>query len=295
MRWTALCGAGLFLAAIALLAAGQSPLPSQTLRVDLDLVLVPVSVTDGDGRPVPGLKVSDFRLWEDRIEQEIRYVSAESMPASIGVVLDVSNSMNGILPVAQNAVAAFLEAGHTEDEYFLIEFNDQPRVTESFTHNVDLLRNRLIKAPPEGQTALYDALYRGVSLVQRGINPRKALLIVTDGEDNHSRYSRSNIEEYIRESSVQMYAIGISSSFGKGALRELTGTTGGRAVFADDDEDLEAITRQIAVEMKNQYVLGYVSTNEERDGNWRELRVRVDSGDGRLTVRARRGYYASRY
>ena len=96
MRWTALCGAGLFLVAGALLATGQSPLPSQTLRVDLDLVLVPVSVTDEDGRPVPGLKQSDFRLWEDRVEQEIRYVSAESMPASIGVVLDVSNSMNGI-------------------------------------------------------------------------------------------------------------------------------------------------------------------------------------------------------
>jgi Ca-activated chloride channel family protein len=294
MRSTALCGAILFLASGALLATAQSPVPSQTLRVDLDLVLVPVSVTDADGRPVPGLRASDFRLWEDRIEQDIRYASAESMPASIGVILDVSNSMNGILPVAQEAVAAFLEAGHTEDEYFLIEFNDQPRLAEEFTHDVNLLRNRLIQAPPEGRTALYDALYRGVSLVQRGINPRKALLIVTDGEDNRSRYSRSNIEEYIRESSVQMYAIGISSSFGKGALRELTSTTGGRAVFADDDDDLEEITRQIAIEMKNQYVLGYVSTNQDRDGNWRELRVRVAS-DEQLSVRARRGYYASRY
>ena len=272
--------------------------PAHTVRVDLELVLVPVSVTDANGAPVGGLGRGDFRLWEDRIEQEIEYFSAESVPASIGIVLDTSNSMNGAVQVARGAVAAFLEAGHLEDEYFLLEFSDQPHLREDFTGDVSQLRNRIVRTPPNGQTALYDAVYRAISKAQQGQHARKALLIVTDGEDNNSRYSRTNLENYVREAGVQIWAIGISSSFGKGVLRELTGLTGGEAVFADDDDDMETISREVAMAMTSQYLLGYVSTNRVRDGGWRELRVRIDGGEdapSALSVRAKRGYYARAY
>jgi Ca-activated chloride channel family protein len=268
------------------------------LRVDLDLVLVPVTVTDGEGRVVRNLREADFALWEDRIEQQVRYFSAESVPASIGIVLDTSNSMNSTVIAARDAVSAFLDAGHLEDEYFLMEFNDQPQLQEDFTGDVNRLNNLVLRTSPDGKTALYDAVYRAISKAQQGQHPRKVILIVSDGEDNNSRYSRAHLENYIRESGVQIYALGISSHFGKSVLRDLTELTGGRAVFADEDDDLRSVARALAIEMTSQYVLGYVSTNDGRDGQWRELRVRADRGPEAppaLTVRARRGYYARAY
>jgi Ca-activated chloride channel family protein len=276
-------------------AAGQAfPDYGETLRVDLDLVLVPATVLDTGGRVVDSLSPRSFRLWEDRIEQEIRQVSSESVPTSIGVVLDTSDSMNADLARTRNAIGVFLDSGHAEDEYFLIEFNDQPELRSDFTGDVAFLRREATDTIPEGRTALYDAIYRAISKLEQGNHARKALLIVTDGEDNHSRYSRRNLENYVRESGVQIYALGVASSFGKGVLRDLSELTGGRAAFADGDDDLEAIARELSREMTSQYVLSYVSTNQEHAGEWREIRVRVEpEGDSApFTVRARRGYYA---
>lgn len=285
------------LVAFAAVARSQSFPSGDTLRVDLDLVLVPASVTDARGGVVRDLVAGDFRIWEDRVEQRIEYFSKESVPASIGIVLDTSNSMNERVELARDAVAAFLNAGHREDEYFLIEFNDEPRLREDFTEDVDRLHRSVLRTSSAGQTALYDAVYRAISKAQQGRHPRKALLIISDGEDNNSRYSRANIESYIRESGVQVYALGISTLFGKSLLRDLTDLTGGRAVFADEDDDLQALARELATEMTSQYVLGYVSTNAERNGAWRELRVRADGSEetSDLTVRAKRGYYARAY
>lgn len=284
----------LLLVACGSIASGQSLDPAPTIRVDLDLVLVPVSVSDAEGRPVMALKAEDFGLWEDRIRQDVTYFSGESVPTSVGIVLDTSDSMNRTTRAAQRAVEAFLNAGNAEDEYFLIEFNDQPELKQDFTGDVNRLHRRVVRTSPDGQTALYDAVYRAISKVQQGRHARKALLIVTDGEDNHSRYSKNSLENYVRESGVQIYSLGISSSFGKSFLRDLADLTGGEAVFADSDDDLEAISRDIARTMSGQFLLGYVSTNQERDGAWRELRVRVEREDDRgpFTVRAKRGYYA---
>jgi len=289
LHWTLLA-----LATAASAVQGQSLMPESTVRVDLDLVVVPVTVTDQQGGLVRNLDADRFRLWEDRIEQDVGYFSRESVPTSIGIVLDTSDSMNTAADAAHQAVEAFLSAGSTEDEYFLIEFSDQPQLREDFTHDVSRLHNRVIRTAPEGQTALYDAVYRAISKVQQGRHARKALLIVTDGEDNNSRYSRSNLENYVRESGVQLYTLGIASSFGKGVLRELADLTGGQAVFADEDDDLESIARDMAVTMSSQYMLGYVSTNRDRNGEWREVRVRVQGEvvDEAFTVQAKRGYYA---
>jgi len=277
--------------------AQSSEGPAPTLRVDLELILVPASVTDLDGGVVRNLDAGDFRVWEDRIEQKIQYFSAESVPASIGILLDTSDSMNEKVERARDAVEAFLDAGHVEDEYFLIEFSDQPQLQEDFTADASLLRRRVLRTAPDGRTALYDAVYRALSKAQQGQHTRKVLLIISDGEDNNSRYSRANMENYIRESGVQIYALGISSHFGKSVLQDLTDLTGGRAVFAEEDDDLQMLARGLAREMTSQYVLGYVSTNGERDGEWRELRVRAERAEPApaLTVRAKRGYYARSY
>lgn len=293
MKLTQVCGAILIVAGTAAGTLAQS-IPS--LSVDLELVLVPATVTDADGGVVRDLDAGDFHLWEDRVEQDIRYFSAESVPASIGIVLDTSHSMSTSVELSQQAVSAFLEAGHSEDEYFLIQFDDEARLHEDFTPDVDRLNRSVLRAAPDGGTALYDAVYRAIAKAQEGQYARKVILIVSDGEDTNSRYSLSQIEDYVRESGVQVYALGISALFGKTVLRELTDLTGGKAIFAKPGDDLEALARRLAKDMTSQYVLGYVSTNGERNGAWRELRVRAgndekeDAAD--LTVRARRGYYA---
>lgn len=297
MNWTLnltqICGAILIVAGSAAGTLAQS-IPG--FSVDLDLVLVPATVTDGRGGVVRNLDARDFRLWEDRVEQNIRYFSTESVPASIGIVLDTSHSMSGSVQLTQRAVSAFLEAGHSEDEYFLIQFDDKARLHEDFTPDIDRLNRSVLRAAPEGGTALYDAVYRAIAKAQEGQHARKVILIVSDGEDTNSRYSLSQIEDYVRESGVQIYALGISSLFGRSVLRDLTDLTGGKAIFAEESDDLEALARQLATEMTSQYMLGYVSTNDDRDGAWRELRVRAGKDESEeapdLTVRARRGYYA---
>lgn len=297
MNWTLnltqICGAILILAGSAAGILAQS-IPG--ISVDLDLVLVPTTVTDTGGGVVRNLDAGDFRLWEDRVEQDIRYFSTESVPASIGIVLDTSQSMSASVALTQKAVSAFLEAGHSEDEYFLIQFDDEARLHEDFTPDIDRLNRSVLRAAPEGGTALYDAVYRAIAKAQEGQHARKVILIVSDGEDTNSRYSLSQIEDYVRESGVQIYALGISSLFGRTVLRDLAELTGGKAIFADESDNLEAFARQLATEMTSQYMLGYVSTNGDRDGAWRELRVRAgrdESEEARdLTVRARRGYYA---
>jgi len=289
----------LLLTAVAVTSVrGQTPFGDpEILRVDLDLVLVPVSVRDTQGRLLTELGAADFRLWEDRVEQEIEYFARESTPASIGIVLDTSNSMNSTVDMARRSVRAFLDAGHVEDEYFLIEFSDQPQLREDFTFDISRLNRNVTSSAPDGKTALYDAVYRAISKAQDGQHARKALLIITDGEDNNSRYSRGNLENYVRESGIQIYVLGIGSSFGKGVLRDLAGLTGGTAVFADSDDNLEDIARSLAREITNQYVLGYVSTNDDRNGSWREIQVRVEGHGSRpaATAQTRRGYYARSY
>ena len=165
----------------------RMPVEGQSVRVDLDLVLVTASVVDAQGRPVTGLDVDDLAIWEDGVQQEIEHFSTEFGAASVGIALDVSNSMEETVTLARDAAAQFLQAGTARDEYFLLEFDDRPRITQDFTGDVTQLLNRLVAHVPDGNTALYDAVYLGVSRLRDGPNPRKALLVVTDGEDNRSR------------------------------------------------------------------------------------------------------------
>jgi Ca-activated chloride channel family protein len=279
-------------------SGAQTP---STLSVDVDLVLLNATVTDPANRYITGLKQEHFRLWEDKIQQEIRYFSAEEIPLSVGIIFDVSGSMEDKLTPARLAANSFLRTGNRGDEYFLVEFSDSPRVVHDFTTDVAKLETSLLLTRAKGRTSLYDALYLGLEKVNRGSNFRKALLLITDGEDNHSRYSFSDVREFAREHDVLIYPIGIVGHVaqalgysGRAVLENLATLTGGAAFFPSSVDALDSICAQIGVDLRNQYVLGYRSMNSSKDGSWRKIRVKIDSPKGMppLSVRAKTGYYA---
>jgi len=273
-----------------------------SIKVALDVVLVPVTVTDNQNRPVEGLHAENFQIWDDKVEQKIQYFSSEDTPVSLGLVFDTSGSMSSTLNAARSAASTFLKTGNPEDEYFLVEFNDRPQIAQNFTTDVGRLQRDLISREAQGYTAFLDAVYLALQNVRLGSYPRKALLMITDGEDNHSRYTLDDIKEMLKESDVQLYAIGpIYAPYlkprgaGRALLEELAEVTGGRAVFPNSVDELEEICAQISLELKSQYVLGFVPSNTTADGKWRKLRVKVNplTGMSHLNVRARAGYYAA--
>src|SRR6058998_933074 len=283
-------------------SADKAP-PTQTLKVDVDLVLVNATVTDPLSRYVSGLEAEHFQIWEDKIEQKIAYFSSEDVALSLGMIFDVSGSMKDKISTARDAAVTFLKTGNPEDEYFLVEFSNRPEVAEDFTTDVTRLQNRLIFTPAKGMTAMYDSVYLGLEKLKEGNNPKKALLLITDGEDNRSRYTFSNVKDFVKEQDVQIYGIGIVDNFnsqlgsghtGRAMVEELSDLTGGRAFFPDSVYDLEDICTKIAVELKNQYVIGYSSTNAAKDGKWRKLRLKINPPKGlpHLNVRSKSGYYA---
>jgi Ca-activated chloride channel family protein len=286
-------------------SASESPQTPDVpaLRVDVDLVLLQATVTDSANKPVTGLKQQDFRVWEDKVEQQIDYFSAENVPLSTGIIFDISNSMEKKLPAALAAANTFLGMGDRGDEYFLIQFNDSPQLTQDFTTDIARLQSRLFLAKAQGNTSLYDALYLGLDKVNRGVNSRKALLLITDGEDNRSHYSSSDVRQFAKEHDVMIYSIGIMDSVsllfsehnGRGVLENLASMTGGVAFFPDRLDALESICAQIGFDLKNQYVLGYHPLNLSKDGKWRNIRVKTNTSKGMpaFSVRAKSGYYAS--
>ncbi len=278
----------------ALMFCAVAVLPAQeilnTLRVSVDVVLVNVTVTDSRNETVTGLAQEDFELFEDKVQQEIRYFSNEDAPVSLGVIFDASGSMDEKAAFARDAAITFLKTSTREDEFFLVQFSDYAWLTQDFTTNVSRVENRLASLRTQGSTALYDALYLGLSKVRAGLHSRKALLLITDGVDNHSRYSRGDIRRFLREADVQVYSIDL----GRALIGEFSDITGGHS-YRTSINGLWETSRKIAAEMKNQYVLGYVSSNATKDGTWRKIRVKVDPAarKGRLSVRAKDGYYAN--
>lgn len=292
MRIFATAGAAL------LLVVGAWAQQTRTLKVDVELVQVYATVMDSLGHYVVGLEPENFQISEDRVEQKIESFSTEDVPLSVGIILDVSNSMKDVLSTAKDAAATFLKMGSPEDEYFLVEFNDRAKVTQDFTTDIEKLKNHIVFLPAKGRTALFDGVYLGLSTVREGTNPRKFLLAVTDGDENHSHYTYSQVRDFAREQDVQVYAIGGGGGFGGGSggsLGDIVEMTGGRVFRFGSSNDLEDICAKIAIEVKNQYVIGYRSTNEKRDGKYRKIRVKITPPKGMtspLVVRAKDGYTA---
>jgi Ca-activated chloride channel family protein len=283
-----------------MIAFGQHATTS--FRIDVDLVLLTATVTNAANRNVSGLRQEHFQVWEDKIEQQIEYFSAEDAALSVAIVFDTSGSMADKLAQARAAASTFLRMGDRDDEYLLIEFNDSARIAQDFTKDITKLQDRLLATNAKGNTALFDAMYLGLEKVRRGQNSRKAVLLITDGEDNRSRYTFSDVKELAKENDALIYTIGIIDQaswgvpvgIGRHVLEHLAGLTGGVAFFPNSAHSLEGICTRIGLDLKNQYVLGYRPLNESRDGKWRKVRVKIKkpAGMAAMTVRARSGYYA---
>jgi Ca-activated chloride channel family protein len=272
------------------------------LKVDVDLVLVPVTITDPMNRLVTGLEKENFQLYEGNSSQEIRTFSSEDAPVSLGVIFDSSGSMSSKMDRAKEAVIEFFKTANPQDEFFMITFSDEPEEITDFTSSVDEIQNRLVFAVPRRRTALLDAIYMGVSKMRQAKYPKKALLIISDGGDNHSRYTEHEIKSLVKEADVMIYAIGIYDHYasapeerlGPQLLSEITELTGGRAFTIDNPNDLGDVATKIGVELRNQYVLGYRPSKIVRDGKWRKIKVKLlpPKGLPPLRVYARTGYYA---
>ena len=272
------------------------------LRVDVDLVLVPVTITDPMNRLVTGLEKENFQLFEGSSAQEIRSFSSEDAPVSLGVIFDSSGSMSSKMDRAKEAVIEFFKTANPQDEFFMITFNDEPDEVTDFTSSVDDIQNRLVFAVPRRRTALLDAIYMGISKMRQAKYPKKALLIISDGGDNHSRYTENEIKSLVKEADVMIYAIGIYDRYssaieerlGPQLLSDITELTGGRAFTIDNPNDLADVATKIGVELRNQYVLGYRPSKVVRDGKWRKIKVKLlpPKGLPPLRVYARMGYYA---
>ena len=278
---------------------------SQVLRVDIELALVNVVVTDPYNRLVTGLDTDNFRVFEDNVEQEITTFSSEDVPISIGVIFDCSGSMSNKLGKAREAALEFFKTANPEDEFFLVSFNERAELTSSFTNSVEDLQSRLMLTSSKGRTALLDAIYLGLSQMRGAHNAKRALLILSDGGDNHSRYQESDIKRLVREADTQLYAIGIFDPFayrsrtpeelnGPSLLSELTEMTGGRVFAVENLNDLPDIASKIGMELRNQYVLGYRPSNKAHDARWRKVKIKMHAPKGLppLNVYSKTGYYA---
>jgi Ca-activated chloride channel family protein len=279
--------------------------PGARFTLDTTLVLIPVTVTDSANRFVLGLHKGDFRLYEDGAEQTIANFSGEDAPLSVGLVLDTSGSMTDKLRTARRASIQFLRTMNAQDEALLIEFGDQAALTVGFTSQLEEIQKRLELVTAGGLTAMFDGAQLALHEMQRAKNPRKALVIISDGGDNNSRYSAGELESLVREADVQIYAMGVfqPSIFsglskeevnGPRLLSQLAEQTGGRAFSASDANDLPNVAARIAIELRNQYVLAYRSQNRNNDGKYRKVEVKVTPPPGipSLKVHWRLGYYA---
>ena len=279
--------------------------PIANIRTDANLVLIPVTVTDPMNRFVTGLEKEYFKIYEDKKQQVISQFSSDDAPVSVGLLFDCSGSMGPKLRNSKEAVAQFFKTANPEDEAFLVQFHDTADLVMGFTDNLDEIQNHLEFTQSKGMTALLDAIYLGVHEMKKAKNPRKALLIISDGGDNNSRYTEGEIRNLVKESDVQIYAIGIyepastrartvEESNGPGLLTDLAELTGGRQYQVENLNELPDIAAKIGMELRNQYLLGYSPLNQEKDGKFRHVEVKLVQPRGMPLLRAfwRMGYNA---
>ncbi len=274
------------------------------IQVDVNVVLVNVTVTDPLNRLVTGLEKEHFHIFEDQSEQKILHFSNEDVPISLGLVVDTSGSMSNKLDKARMAVLQFFKTASPQDEFFIVDFNDQPRLVCDFTASMEQIQNKLADSQAGGHTALLDAVYVAIQQMQHARRQKKALLILSDGGENHSRYTRSEIKSLVKEADVQIYAIGLFNArslrptpeemSGPILLTDLAETTGGRLFPISNLKELSEMAEKIGIELRNQYILGYVPNNSAKDGKWRKIKVKLTPPPGLAARRvyARSGYYA---
>jgi len=272
-----------------------------TIKLGTNLVTFNITVTDPYGRYVTGLAKEHFEVYDDKVPQKIEFFNDDDAPTSVGILFDVSGSMKGRLSRSFEALNKFCDTSHQLDEYFLVTFNNNAKLAHDFTTDSRNVMGSLSLVDPKGQTALYDAAYIGVEKVRTGRHNRKALLLISDGQDNNSRYSLKELRQLLKESDVQLYAIGITNVFsgrdldieGQVILEELTRLTGGRAFFPNNEAELTEVITRIGLELRHQYSVGYEPTNTKNDKRWHKIQVKVKTPKGMpsLSIRTREGYF----
>jgi Ca-activated chloride channel family protein len=281
------------------------------IGVNVDLVVIHTSVTDKGGLFVTGLKRENFKLFEDNIAQSIQSFSQEDVPISLGIVIDTSGSMRDKIDRVNKAALAFIKASNPDDEEFLIGFNSEVELLEDFTSDLDMITDTLNNTIVTGGTALYDAIYLATQKAQSGSKPKKAIIVITDGEDRDSYYKLDEMVAKVQESDVQIYSIGFLNAapekglFGRwsksepekaqDALQRISEETGAKAFFPKDISEIDKIVSQVAHELRSQYSISYTSSNSARDGTWRRVKVSLDIPiASSLHVRYRSGYFAAK-
>ena len=272
------------------------------IRVNVDMVLVPVSVTDPMDRLVTGLEKENFQVFDNNQPQTIKSFGTEDAPLSIGIVVDLSGSMQSKFTRSRKALSEFLHTCNPQDEFFVVGFNDRPAILVDYTSDVEDVEARMVMLRPQNRTALIDAMYLGVSKLKTAKWERKALLVISDGGDNRSRYTQGELKRTVRESEVQIYSIGIFDPYapteeeqnGPLLLNDISEATGGRLFKVLDMQDLADIAERISEELRDEYVIGYTPTDRKRDGQYRKLKVRLNPPQGlpALMAHSREGYYA---
>jgi VWFA-related protein len=275
-------------------------LPNADIRVNTNLVLVPVSVNDPINRPVSGLEKENFRVFEDKVEQKITQFAMDDEPVAVGLVFDTSGSMGDKLRRSRMAAKEFFRTSNPEDEFFLVEFDSKPRLEVPLTQDSGLIENQLIFSKSHGSTALLDALYLALHEMKKSKKNKKALLVISDGGDNNSRYTVTEVRNLILESDTLIYAIGVfgggttpEEAGGPGLLSHIAEQTGGR-LFPADSRELPDIAKRIGIELRNRYVIGYSPANQTRDGKYRRIQVVLVPPRGlpKLQAHWRTGYNA---
>jgi Ca-activated chloride channel family protein len=269
----------------------QSKNGSDAIRLDVNLVLIPVTVTDTYERPVHGLRKEEFRLFEDGVEQNISQFFRQDGPISMGIIFDASNSMLHKLAESRLAVSEFLRLSLPGDEFFLLRFSDRPATVCAFTKDTGEIEDAVARIQSKGLTALFDAIYLGMHHMKRASNNRKVLLILSDGADNNSRYNEREIKRLVREADVRLFAISIQDR--SPVLENLAEESGGRAFRVRKLDELPDLASKLSVELHNEYVLGYSPSRQENDGKYRKLTVELAKPAGGTPLRTswRRGYY----
>ena len=286
-------------------AAAGAARPRTNIRVDSQLVLIPVTVTDPLNRPVTGLDRGQFRLFDNKVEQDVVQFAMDDAPLAVGLIFDISGSMGVKLRRARMAVREFFKSANPEDEFLLVEFNERARLVTGLTHDAEEVQNRLAFTQAGGRTALLDAIYLGLQEIRKSTRPRKALLVLSDGGDNSSRYTETEVRNLVRESDTLIYAMGILESAGgrgrsaeelagPGLLNDISEQTGGRYFAVEDMVELLDIAARIGVELRNRYVLGFNPKDRANDGRYHKVNVKVMQPRGLPPLKAywRTGYYA---
>jgi len=283
----------------------QPNIHTRPIQVNVNMVMVGVTVTDPYDRIVTGLDKSNFEVFDEKVPQDIQTFSTEDVPISVGMIFDASGSMSDKIEKSKEAALQFFKTSNPEDEFMLIQFNERPDLISAFTSKFETLQDRLLFVKSGGRTALLDAIYLALNEMKKARSTRKALLVISDGGDNHSRYTENEIKRAVRESDTQIFAVAVleplasrnrtpEEAAGPSLLSDLASVSGGRMFSVEDASELPDIAEKISIELRNEYVIGYKPSNLVRDGRWRRIKVKLDAPRGLppLQVYARTGYYA---